>query len=210
MKYRIIGDTVQTIAIELSANECIFSRLGSVLFVKGALASETAPKGGYWSNISSTLRTEKDPPMVAFRCEQGGGLIGFQAPGPGKIHAVMLDGASRITVKRKNILAATEGVAINPVYLDGEDNQQVTKKLFVTLGGSGWAFLHGPGNLVDFSLMANEKMVVDGSMILLMQGEISYEPRPTGTLSSHLDTPYILLMHLHGPGHVILHTISDT
>ncbi len=206
MKYRIIGDTVQTIAIELAEGDSIFSRLGTFLFAKGAVKSETAPKGGYWSSVKSGLAGKKDPPLVVYQCETGEGLVGFQSPGPGRIHVVKLDGATRITVRRSALLIASEGVLCDPVHLDGEDKGTVPEQVFITLGGSGWAFLHGAGNLIDFSLNTGEQMVVDGSMILAFDAELTYEPRPAGKPGSKGKEPYMLLMHLTGPGGVILHT----
>ena len=208
MKYRIIGDTVQTVAIELSEGDAIFGRLGTMLFAKGAIKSETDPKGGSWSGISGSLKVRGEAPLVVYTCENGVGLVGFRSPGPGRIHVVNLDSASRIIARRTSVLVASEGVSVDPVFLDGEDNETVPKQHFVTLGGSGWAFLHGPGNLIDFTLARNEQMVVDGSMILTLDGEISYEPRPTGKLKSKSSAPYVLLMHLSGPGTVVLNTLE--
>ena len=54
MKHRIIGDSVQTVAIELNAGEGVFSRLGTLLFVKGAVKSESNPDGPYWAVLSET------------------------------------------------------------------------------------------------------------------------------------------------------------
>ncbi len=208
MKYRIIGDTVQTVAIELTEGDAIFGRLGTMLFAKGAVKSETDPKGGYWSGVSGALKARGETPLVVYTCETGGGLVGFRSPGPGRIHVVNLDSASRVIARRTSLLAASEGVSVDPVYLDGEDKDTVPKRHFVTLGGSGWAFLHGPGNLIDFTLAQNEQIVVDGSMILTLDGEISYEPKPTGKLKSKSVAPYVLLMHLIGPGTVVLHTLE--
>jgi uncharacterized protein (AIM24 family) len=147
---------------------------------------------------------------VVYRCEKGGGLLGFRSPGPGKIHVVYLDGTARVTAKRTSLLSASEGVAIDPVHMDGEDSDEIPSQHFVTLAGSGWAFLHGPGNLLDFTINTGEQMVVDGSMILAMDGELTYAPRPTGKMSSGSTSPYVFLMHIAGPGRVILHTVADS
>ena len=128
MKYRIIGDTGQTVAVELFAGEAIFGFLGTLLFVKGAVKSDTAPSGPYWATISETLTSPDGTPIVVYRCEAGGGLVGFRIPGPGRIHHLGFDGASRIIVKRESIVAATEGITCDRLHLEGEDSGDVPSR----------------------------------------------------------------------------------
>ena len=209
MKYRIIGDAMQTVALELAAGEAVFSRLGTMLFARGAIKSETTPAGTYWSALTGPLVMQNEPPLVVYRCDSGGGLVGFHAPAPGRIHCAHLDGSARVTVNRTNILAATEGVLVDPVHLEGEDRGELPERLLVTLSGSGWAFLHGSGNLVEFTLKADERMVVDGRMIVALDGGIDYSPKPVGRPGDSGPLPFIFTMHLTGPGRVVLHTLPD-
>jgi uncharacterized protein (AIM24 family) len=210
LKYRIIGDTGQTVAVELTAGEAVFGRLGTLLFVKGAVKSDTNPSGPYWATLAEALTPPDEIPIVVYRCEVGGGLVGFRAPAAGRIHPLSLDGSSRIIARRKAIVAASEGIRCDRLHLEGEDSGDVPAHLFVTLSGNGQAFLHGTGNLVDFTLGPNERMVVDGEMILAMEGEIDYTPKPVGNPSQETGLPYILLMHLGGPGRVILNTLKSS
>ncbi len=207
VKYRIIGDTIQTVAIELSAGDGIMGRLGTLLFVKGAIKSNTNPEGVYWTSLAEVLTPQGEIPLVVYRCDSGNGLIGFQAPGPGRIHPVSLDGNNRVIVRRRSIVTATEGIQCDRLHLDGEESGEIEPHMFVTLSGSGQAFLHGPGNLVDFSIGPDEHMAVDGEMILSLEGEIDFSPKPVGTPGQSDPLPYILLMHLTGPGRIILFTM---
>jgi len=208
LKYRIIGDTGQSVAVELTGGEAVFGRLGTLLFVKGAVKSDTNPTGPYWATIAEALTPPGEIPIVVYRCEAGGGLVGFRAPTAGRIHPLSLDGSSRIIARRKGIISASEGIQCDRLHLEGEDSDDVPGHLFVTLSGTGQAFLHGTGNLIDFTLGASERMVVDGETILAMEGEIDYTPKPVGNPLQEGDLPYILLMHLGGPGRVILNTLK--
>ena len=207
MKYRIIGDAVQTFAIELSEGETVFSRLGTLLFVKGAVKSNTDPEGAYWATVIQTIVKDGESPIVLYKCMTGGGLAGFKAPGPGKIHPLKIAPEERITVRRKAIVAASEGIQFDRLHLDGEEAGTIEPDIFVVASGSGYVFLHGPGNLVDFTLNADEKMAVDGQMVLVFEGGIDPNPKAVGTPGQEGPYPYILLMHLAGPGRVILHTM---
>lgn len=208
MKHRIIGETDQTVAIELSEGESIFGRLGTLLFVKGAVKSNTNPEGPYWSSVSQTISPEGTTPIVVYRCESGNGLVGFSTSGPGKIHQLSMDQNKRVIVKRDSIIAASEGVQCDRLHLPGEDDGDVTPHLFVTLSGSGNVYLHGLGNLVDFSLSQKENLVVDGKNLLMMDSSVDHMPKPVGKPGQDSLYPYILLMLLTGPGRVILHTHS--
>ncbi|MCX6645366.1 MAG: AIM24 family protein, partial [bacterium] len=146
MKHRIIGDTIQTIAIELAPEESIFGRLGSLLFVKGAVRSDSNPEGPYWATIRETVAPPGTNPIIVYHCESGGGLVGFSTQTPGRIHQLSLDQSQRVVVKRDSILAASEGIMCDRLHLPGEDSGDVPPHLFVTLSGSGHVYLHGPGN----------------------------------------------------------------
>jgi len=209
LKYRIIGDNFQTVAVELAEGEAVFGRLGTLLFVKGAVKSDTNPEGPYWNTISQTISPGDDSPLVIYRCDKGGGLIGFHSPGTGRIHIVTADSTSRVIARRKCILAASEGIQPGRIHLEGEDTSDTPPHMFVSLAGTGFAFLHGPGSLVEFNLAPDERMVVDGQMILALEGDIIHDPKPVGIPDQVGPVPYIMLMHLTGPGRVILYTMSS-
>lgn len=209
MKHRIIGDALQTVAVELGAGETVFGRLGTLLFARGGIKSETNPQSAYWSAVTDSLVGEGEPPIVAYSCAEGGGLAGFRAPSAGRIHVVNLDGSFRAVARRNAFLAAAVGVQCDRIHLEGEDRGSVPEKAFVTLGGSGKVFLHGSGNLVDFNLGANERMIVDGGMIVALYGEIDFSPEPVGMPDDKGPLPYIMLMHLTGPGRAVLQTLPS-
>ena len=130
VKYRIIGDAMQTIAVELSTGDSVFARQGAMLFAKGAVKSEIAPDGAYWSGLLGSIVKEGEPKVVVYRCDSGSGLIGFQAPSPGRVHIVHLEGTSRVIVSRAMILAATEGIMVDPVHL--EENCPACRAIFLS------------------------------------------------------------------------------
>ena len=196
--------------MELSEGEGVYGRLGTLLFVKGAVKSDSNPEGPYWAAISETLSPDEEPPLVVYKCESGGGLVGFSIPGPGRIHPVSVDARSRIIVNRKAIVAASDSVQLGRMHLEGEDIGDTPPNMFVTVSGSGYVFLHGPGSLVDFNLATNERMVVDGQMILLLEGDVIHEPKPVGKPGQTDPLPYIMLMHLTGPGRVILYSMRNS
>ncbi len=209
LKYRIIGDTVQTLAVELNSEDVAFGRMGSLLFLKGAVKSDVNPQGANWSMLSDSLVTDGEAPLVVYRCQAGVGLVGFRAPGPGRIHAISIQQSERVIVKRNSIICASEGLICDPVHVEGEDSNEVPTGIFVSLTGSSQVFTHGKGNLVDFTLAAEERMVVDGEMILAMEGDIDCLPRVVGVPGNSEPGSNLLLMQLKGPGRVILHSMQD-
>ena len=208
MKHRIIGDAIQTIAIELAPQESIFGRLGSLLFVKGAVKSDSNPEGPYWSTIRETIAPEGTTPIIVYKCESGSGLVGFSTRTPGHIHQLSFDQSRRIVVRRDSILAASEGIMCDRLHLSGEDSGDVPQHLLVTLSGSGNVYLHGSGNLITFTLSQNENLVVDGMRILMMDSEVDHAPKPVGHPEQLGPLPYILLMQLTGPGRVIMQSMK--
>lgn len=206
MKYKTIGDSMQDVAVELAAGETIFGKFGSMLFARGAIKSETAPQEPYWDNLSRILITKNEPPLVVFRCGSGSGLVAFRTPSPGRIHVVNMDGSGRLIIRRKMLIAATEGIQFEPLFLQDEDTGSVPQQLFVTSSGSGLMFLHGPGNLIEFNLSSGDCIVVDGMMILCMDGQIDYSPHPVHMPSEPNPLEEMMIMHITGPGRLVLFT----
>ena len=206
MKYRIVGDSTQTIAVELAAGDSVTSRLGSMLFARGAVTVVTTPSDPLWRSLSDALVAPGEPQLVIFRCDSGGGLVGFQTRSPGRIHAVTLNGSARLTVSRKRILALSSGVNCDPIHLDWADNVPVPEKMLVSAYGNGRLFLHGPGNLVEFTLRQDERMVVDGFRLVALDGGVDFEPKSPASTSEPIPSSGILMMNLTGPGRVVLHT----
>jgi uncharacterized protein (AIM24 family) len=134
--------------------------------------------------------------------------VSFKVPSPGRIQTVRLDGSQRVVIRRKSLLASTEGVQFDPLILDGERTGVITPKLFVTIAGSGTVYLHGRGNLVDINLSEGEKIAVDGMQLLTYDDSVDTSPKPMGNPGGSGESQYMLIMHLTGPGRVLLQTLS--
>jgi uncharacterized protein (AIM24 family) len=177
-----------------------------MLFARGAVTVVTAPSDPLWRNLSETLTALGESPLVVFRCDSGNGLVGFQTRTSGRVYSVGLEGSAGMTVSRKRILALSPGVNCDPVNLDWAGIGSLPQKMLVSVYGNGRLFLHGPGNLVEFTLRQDEKMVVDGLRLVAMDGGVGYEPKSVSQDPEPTQLPGILMMNLTGPGRVVLHT----
>ena len=205
MKYRIVGDAMQTVAVELSEGEAVLCRGESVLFVRGAVRAEDISLSPQWTALNLALGEGKRGRIIALKCEKGGGLVGLSARGAGRVYPAQLEGTIRLIGRCDAFLAVTGGVTADPLRLEDEEAERIPKGIFASFHGSGWVFMHGLGSLVEFSLSAGEEMIVDGEMIVVLDSETGYIPRPLKGVGFKEGS---FVMELRGPGRVVLQTVK--
>jgi uncharacterized protein (AIM24 family) len=199
LKYRLIGDSIQSVAVELSEGEGILMRTGSMLFARGSIKSESNLSGPYWNVLLKALVKEGEPGMALYLCTTGNGLVGIKSPSPGKIQVMHFDGTTRSIVVRNRILVMSQGIMCDPFESNG-----LKQGTLVTISGTGWLFLHGPGGLVEFALHENEDMVIDTGMIVALDGPVDFACVQNVSVDPSCEAPP--LMRINGPGKIVLHT----
>jgi len=194
--YKIIGDDIQLVEVELDPNETVIAEAGAMLYMEEGISFETklgdgsSPDQGFMSKVfsaGSRLLTGESIFMTHFT-NQGMSKrkVAFAAPYPGKIIPVDLkESGGRIIVQKDGFLCAAKGTKISI---------QLNKKLgaglvggegFILqkLEGDGLVFMHAGGTVIEKTLN-NETLRIDTGCIVAYEPQINFDIEKSGSLKS--------------------------
>ena len=218
--YKIYGDDLQAVEIELDPQETIVAEAGGMnwmeedIVFEARLGDGSKPNSGFFGKIlgiGKRLLTGESIFLTHFT-NQGVGkkCVAFASPYPGKILPLDLSKVGGSVICQKDaFLCAAKGTEITIT---------LTKKLgagffggegFILqkLNGDGMAFLHAGGTIVEKQLNG-DKLRVDTGCIVGFTGNIDYSIERAGGLTSMLfGGEGLFLATLQGTGTVYLQTL---
>jgi uncharacterized protein (TIGR00266 family) len=219
--YKIHGDDMQFVEIELDPQEAVVAEAGGMMFMDDGIAMETIFGDGAQKNTGfmgallgagKRLLTGESLFMTVFQ-NQGGGKrrVAFAAPYPGKIIAVHLSelGGELITQKDSFVCAA-KGVSIGIAFQRRLGAGLFGGEGFIMqrLTGDGWAFVHAGGTLYERTLAPGEVLRVDTGCIVGFQPTVDYDIQMVGGIKSALfGGEGLFFATLRGPGKVWLQSL---
>ena len=219
--YKIFGDDLQFVEIELDPGETVIAEAGVMMYMEDGIGYETKmgdgskPKAGFLDKLLSAGKraiTGESLFLTHFSNTAPGGKqhVAFGAPYPGKIIAIDLDEANGELICQKNsFLCAALGTELTIAF-----NKKIGAGLFggegfilQRLRGDGMVFVHAGGTIVEKRL-DNEKIMVDTGCIVAFENTISYDIQMAGNLKSMLfGGEGLFLTTLQGTGRVWLQSL---
>ena len=218
--YKIYGDDLQAVEIELDPQETIVAEAGGMNWMEDDIQFEarlgdgSKPNSGFFDavwGIGKRLLTGESIFLTHFT-NQGVGkrCVAFASPYPGKIMPIDLSKAGGSIICQKDaFLCAAKGTEITITL-----NKKLGAGFFggegfilQKLNGDGMAFLHAGGTIVEKQLNG-EKLLVDTGCIVGFTGQIDYSIERAGGLKSMLfGGEGLFLATLQGTGTIYLQTL---
>lgn len=195
--YKILGEDIQVVEIELDPNETVIAEAGSMLFMEDGISFETKMGDGSQANQSilgkmfqagSRLLMGESLFMTHFT-NRGVGKrkVAFAAPYPGTIKAVDLAAINQNTliVQKDAFLCAAMGTSISIHF-----NKRFGAGLFGGEGfileriqGDGLAFIHSGGVVIEKTLN-NEVLRLDTGCLVAYEPQLNFDIQSAGGLRS--------------------------
>jgi uncharacterized protein (TIGR00266 family) len=195
--YKILGEDIQVVEIELDPNETVIAEAGTMLFMEDGISFETKMGDGSQANQSilgkmfqagTRLLTGESLFMTHFT-NRGSGKrkVAFAAPYPGTIKAVNLTEISQNTliVQKDAFLCAALGTSIAIHF-----NKRFGAGLFGGEGfilqkiqGDGLAFIHSGGVVIEKTLN-NELLRLDTGCLVAYEPQLNFDIQSAGGLRS--------------------------
>ena len=209
--YRIHGDDMQLVEVELDPGEGVRAEAGAMIFMDDGIEMQTGMGGGLFSGFKRMLTGESFFITTFVNGGAGKQRVAFGAPYPGKI--VDLDLAQfpdGFLCQKDSFLAAANGVDITVSF---------TKKLgaglfggegFILqkLVGNGYAFIHAGGTIVRRELAAGQSLRADTGCLVGFSESVSYDIKFVGGFRNALfGGEGLFLARLKGPGVVYLQSL---
>jgi len=194
--YKIIGDDLQMVEIELDPNEAVIAEAGSMLYMEQEIDFQT--KMGDGSNPNEGLFDKLlkgagrmiagESLFLTHFTNRGYGKshVAFAAPYPGSIIPIELPQyGGRITVQRDAFLCAAMGTKVSITF-----NRRLGAGFFggegfilETIEGDGRAFIHAGGTIIERQLNG-ETLRVDTGCVVAFTSGIDFDIQQAGGLKS--------------------------
>jgi len=219
--YKIFGDDMQFVEVELDPNEATVAEAGGMMYMDDGVEMETIfgdgsqQQSGFMGALMGAgkrLLTGESLFMTVFlnRTSQKR-RVAFGAPYPGKIVAMHLkDLGGELIAQKDSFLAAAKGVSLGIAFQKKLGTGLFGGEGFIMqrLQGDGWAFVHAGGTLHERTLAAGEVIRVDTGCIVAFQPTVDYDIQYVGKIKSALfGGEGLFFATLRGPGRVWLQSL---
>jgi len=221
IEYKIIGEDLQFVEIELDPNEATVAEAGGMMYMEDGIEMETIfgdgsqKTSGFMGALMGAgkrLLTGESLFMTVFlNRSTAKRRIAFGAPYPGRIVAVHLaEIGGELIAQKDSFLAAAKGVSIGIAFQKKLGVGLFGGEGFIMqrLQGDGWAFVHAGGTVHQVDLARGEKLRVDtGCLVALMPG-VSYDIEFVGKIKTALfGGEGLFFATLRGPGRIWLQSL---
>ena len=219
--YKIFGDDMQYVEIELDPNEATVAEAGGMMYMDDGIEMETVfgdgsqQQGGFLGSLvgaGKRLLTGESLFMTVFLNRSSGRRkVAFGAPYPGKIIPVHLSElGGELIAQKDSFLAAAKGVSVGIAFQRKLGTGLFGGEGFIMqrLQGDGWAFVHAGGTLHERTLQAGELIRVDTGCIVAFQPAVNYDIQYVGKIKSAIfGGEGLFFATLRGPGKVWLQSL---
>lgn len=216
--YRVIGESLQGVEINLDSGESVIAEAGSLLYLSEGVSFKTRMGDGTESGVfgkmfgaARRMLTGESLFVTHFTYEgDRRGQVAFAAPYPGTIVPVDLAGCGgEILCQRDAFLCAARGTRLSLAFSKRLGAGFFGGEGFILqkLTGDGLAFLHAGGTVIERDLV-DETLRVDTGCLVGFQAGIDYGIAMAGGLRSMLfGGEGMFMATLKGTGKVWLQTL---
>ena len=219
--YKIYGEEMQYVEVELDPNETAVAESGSFMFMDDGIQMQTifgdgaSQQGGLLGKLMSAgkrILTGESLFMTAFtNIGQGKKRVSFASPYPGKIIAVdLMDMCGRLICQKDSFLCAAKGVTIGIEFQRRLGTGLFGGEGFIMqkLEGDGLAFMHAGGHVFERTLQAGELLKIDTGCIVAYTQQIEFDIQFIGGIKNSIfGGEGLFFATLRGPGKVWLQTL---
>lgn len=219
--YKIIGDDMQCVEIELDPQETIVAEAGSLMMKDAEIVMQTifgdgsGQETGFFGKVLSAgkrLLTGESLFLTAYtHMGQGKKQVTFAAPYPGKVVAFDLSQyQGKVVCQKDAFLCAAKGVAVGIEFQKKIGTGLFGGEGFIMqkLEGDGLAFIHAGGTIIEKNLLPGEKLHVDTGCLVALTKDVNYDIEFVGGIKNTLfGGEGVFFASLSGPGKVWIQSL---
>ncbi len=209
--YKIIGDDMQIVEIELDPGEGVRAEVGTMMYMTQGIEMNTGTGGGIFKGFKRMLTGDGFFITSFVHGGRGKGHVAFGAPYPGKIKPLDLRAlGGEFIVQRDGFLCAANGVDIDIAFTKRLGAGFFGGEGFILqrLTGDGLAFIHAGGTIVEKDLGVGEQLRLDTGCLVGLSPTVDYDIKFVGGFKNALfGGEGLFLAHLTGPGKVLMQSL---
>ena len=115
MKYRIVGNNLQMVIIDMEKGERVYAEAGSMVYMSPNMKMEAKARGGLLKGIGRKLAGETFF-LTEFTPENGNGYVSFAGNAPGTIIPIEIESGREFIVQKDAFLCAEDGVELSITF----------------------------------------------------------------------------------------------
>ncbi len=219
--YRILGNEMQCVEIELDPQETVVAEPGSFMMMDNGIEMQTIfgdgaqQQSGILGKLFSAgkrLLTGENLFMTAYtNIGQGKKQVSFASPYPGRIIPLDLyQLGGKIICQKDSFLCAAKGVSVGIEFQRKLGTGLFGGEGFIMqkLEGDGLAFVHSGGHVIERNLLPGELLKVDTGCIVAFTHDVNYDIQFVGGIKNTLfGGEGVFYAALSGPGKVWIQTL---
>lgn len=219
--YKIIGEEMQYVEIELDPNETAVAESGAFMMMDDGIQMATIFGDGSKANqgflgklVSAGKRmlTGESLFMTAFtNMGQGKKRVSFASPYPGKIIPLdLMELGGKVIAQKDAFLCAAKGVSVGIEFQRKLGTGLFGGEGFIMekLEGDGMAFVHAGGHVFEKVLQPGELLKIDTGCLVAYTQTIDYDIQFVGGIKNTLfGGEGLFFATLRGPGKIWIQTL---
>lgn len=209
--YKIHGDDMQLVEVELDPGEGVRAEVGAMMFMEAGIEMQTSTGGGSFKGFKRMITGESF--FITTFLNQAGGKrhVAFGAPYPGKIIPLDLSKMGGTFLCQKDaFLCAAKGIEIEVAF-----TRRIGAGLFggegfilQRLQGDGMAFIHAGGTIIQKTLLPGQVLRLDTGCLVALAPSVNYDIQFIGGFKNALfGGEGLFLATLTGPGLAYLQSL---
>jgi uncharacterized protein (TIGR00266 family) len=209
--YRLIGDDLQIVEVELDPDEAVRAEAGAMLYMDADVQMDTGTGGGFMRGLKRRIAGESFFITSFVNGGSGTARVAFSAPYPGKVVPLDLGAqGGRFLCQKDTFLCAASGIEIEVAFTKKIGAGLFGGEGFILqrLEGDGLAFCHAGGTVVERELGPGETLRVDTGCLVAFAPSVDYDIEFQGGFKNALfGGEGLFLARLEGPGLVYLQSL---
>ncbi len=216
VEFIIHGDDMQFVEMLLDPGEVAIGEAGAMMYMEQGIQMETKmsdggenSKGVFGKVMGAAKRSMAGEKMfMTFYTNNGHGKlnVAFAAPYPGEIIPIDLNQlGGMIYCQKEGYLCGTSGVNISLGFTKriGAGMFGGEGYILQKLSGTGLAFIHAGGSVIEKDLSAGQTLYVDTGSVVGFQGSVTFDVKMVqGVANMMFGGEDLFLSTLTGPGKV--------
>ena len=209
--YKIYGDDMQLVEIELDPGESVRAEAGTMSYMTDGIEMQTSTGGGALRGLKRMVTGESFFITSFTNVGSGKARVAFSAPYPGKIIPVDLSKmGGTFMFQKDSFLCAAKGIEIEVAFTKRIGAGLFGGEGFILqkLQGEGLAFAHAGGTIIETDLAAGQTLRVDTGCLVAFSPSVDYDIQFVGGFKNALfGGEGLFLAKVTGPGKLYLQSL---
>lgn len=209
MRYKVFGDMMPAVSIQLDAGESIYTQSGGMAWMTDGIHMDTNLKGGLGKSLGRLFSGESLF-MATYTANVSGAEITIASTMPGTIRVLEVQPGREYIAQKGAFLCATPGVTLSAEW-SGMKGGFFGGEGFILqrISGRGLVFLELDGAVCDYELAPSQRMIVDTGNVAFFEAQVGYSAQLVRGFKNVLfGGEGLFLTTLTGPGHIWLQTMT--